>query len=112
MVSFVCNSCMRISPTKPRCPACQQARDKILNARSNQKAQAQGRTTAHWKRLRIQVLVRDEYTCQRCGSHSNLSAHPDPRLGGNHFIATRDDCTTLCRSCHGTVDAPRARRRL
>ena len=36
------------------------------------------------------------------------TVHLDPRLGGNHLAATLADCTRACRSCHGTLDAPRA----
>jgi hypothetical protein len=30
-----------------------------------------------------------------------------PELGGNHRLARLDDCTSLCASCHGSVDAAR-----
>jgi 5-methylcytosine-specific restriction endonuclease McrA len=115
----VCSTCGRIYEPyggKPHahCPSCQTVHDRRHNARSNAKSKAQGRTTQQWRRVRLMVLERDGYTCQRCGAQphsSQLHAHLDPRLNGNHWNATLADCTTLCRSCHGTVDAPRASRR-
>jgi 5-methylcytosine-specific restriction endonuclease McrA len=111
----ICNTCFRIfDGGGAHCPPCQQQRDRAHSARSNAKSREQGRTTSRWRRLRLQVLARDGYTCQRCGAQphpSQLHAHLDPRLAGDHWIATVDDCTTLCRSCHGTIDAPRSTRR-
>ncbi|MEO5576451.1 MAG: HNH endonuclease signature motif containing protein, partial [Gaiellaceae bacterium] len=93
------------------CPDCQVAHDR----RRNEKRKTSGRTTTAWNRLREAAIRRDGYTCQRsgCGATGTvgtLTVHLDPRLGGNHWIATLDDLTTLCRSCHGTVDAPRSHR--
>jgi 5-methylcytosine-specific restriction endonuclease McrA len=51
-------------------------------------------------------------SCQRCGKTGDrhtLTVHLNPALGGDHLAASRDDLTTLCRSCHGSIDAPRAR---
>ena len=38
-------------------------------------------------------------------AHADRSPGPGAR---RHLAATRDDLTTLCRSCHGSVDAPRS----
>jgi len=62
---------------------------------------------SHWRRLRTERLALDQHTCQSCGQPAN-TVHLRPELHGNHDAATPDDCITLCRSCHGTVDAPRA----
>jgi 5-methylcytosine-specific restriction endonuclease McrA len=61
----------------------------------------------HWRRLRQQALARDR-CCQRCGTTHDLTVHLDPRMRGDHDTAVLEACTTLCRSCHGTIDAPRA----
>jgi 5-methylcytosine-specific restriction endonuclease McrA len=55
------------------------------------------------------VKIRDGHQCQHCGTSRDLTVHLDPNLAGNHFAATIDDCITVCRACHGTIDAPRAR---
>jgi hypothetical protein len=89
------------------CPDCQRADDRRRNA----KRRASGRTTAAWQRLRLAALHRDGYACRRCGrtgTRHTLTVHLRPELGGNHRIAALDDLTTLCRSCHGSIDAPRA----
>lgn len=45
------------------------------------------------------VYVRDEYTCQYCGSHSNLTIdHVIPRaLGGKSSFT---NCVVACKSCN------------
>ncbi len=89
------------------CPSCQRADDQRRNA----KRKASGRTTAAWNRLRTAAIDRDGYACRRCGRSGTvgtLTVHLRPELSGNHWTATLDDLETLCRSCHGSVDAPRA----
>jgi 5-methylcytosine-specific restriction endonuclease McrA len=102
----ICPSCHHIhTDNGPRDRACQQRED----ARRHAKERAQGRTTAAWRRLRQAALQRDGYRCRRCGRQTGLTAHLDRRLAGDHTRATLDDITTLCRSCHGSTDAPRSR---
>ena len=93
--------------TRKLCLECQRVDDRRRNA----KRRESGRTTAAWQRLRLAALRRDSYACQRCGQRGTrhtLTVHLRPELRGNHRIAALDDLTTLCRSCHGSVDAPRA----
>ena len=81
------------------------------NRRRNQKRKDSGRTTAAWQRMRLAAFPRDGYACRRCGvtgDRHTLTVHLRPELGGNHFSATLADLTTYCRSCHGSVDAPRS----
>jgi 5-methylcytosine-specific restriction endonuclease McrA len=106
----ICNGCGKMT-TARRCPPCQQAYDRAHNRQRAAKAKAHGRNTAAWRKLRAAVLERDDHQCRSCGSGNYLTAHLDPALGGNHWNATPDDCVTLCASCHGQVDAPRATRR-
>jgi 5-methylcytosine-specific restriction endonuclease McrA len=74
---------------------------------------SQGTSTARWKRLRLAVLERDEHRCQLqlygCQGRAT-TVHLDPRLHGNHAIATEADCRSACRVCHGRADGGRARR--
>lgn len=61
--------------------------------------------------MRLAAFLRDGYACQQCGTTGDrhtLTVHLNPALDGDHLAATRDDLTTLCRSCHGSVDAPRS----
>jgi 5-methylcytosine-specific restriction endonuclease McrA len=105
----LCARCTRrMQPGRALCTDCQQADDR----RRNTRRRLSGRTTAAWQRLRLAAFYRDGYACQRCsrtGTRHTLTVHLDPALEGNHWIATLDDLTTLCRSCHGSIDAPRAR---
>ena len=92
------------------CPDCQRADDR----RRNEKRKTSGRSSASWQRLSLAALHRDNFTCRRCGKTGDrrqLTGHLDPRLGGNHRIAALEDITTLCLSCHGSVDAPRSHAR-
>jgi 5-methylcytosine-specific restriction endonuclease McrA len=92
-----------------RCELHQAQLTRREDERRNLRAKTSGRTTAAWKKLRAQVLERDDYACLRCGRRA-FSVHIDPRLGGDHRLAMIDDCWSLCSSCHGTIDAPRAMR--
>ena len=105
-IKYLC-VCGALVPKPGRCPDCQRADDR----RRNRKRVESGRTTAAWQRLRAAAIHRDNYTCQRCGvsgTVKTLTVHLRPELGGNHRAATLDDLVTLCRSCHGKTDAPRA----
>ena len=51
-----------------------------------------------------QVLNRDAFTCQLCGSCRNLEVHhirPRSRMGTNAL----DNLLTLCHACHQAVHA-------
>lgn len=62
-----------------------------------------GRDTQHWRQLRERVLLRDGYRCQiqleGCTGKAT-SVHLDPRLSGQHLLASERDCTSVCRWCH------------
>jgi len=62
-------------------------------------------STALWKRLKLECLERDNYTCQKCGikGGSELHAHHKiPRaFGGKDEI---NNLTTLCNHCHLKVE--------
>ena len=52
-----------------------------------------------YRKLRTQVLNRDGWRCQRCGSFINLQVHhirPRSRLGDD----TETNLITLCANCH------------
>lgn len=56
------------------------------------------RSTAHWKRLRLQVLRRDAYTCTYCGDVANEVDHVVAKVRGGED--TLDNCVAACRSCN------------
>ena len=55
----------------------------------------------HWARKKRLKLTASNYTCQRCGSRSNLDVHhlTYERLG--HELLR--DLVVLCRTCHERV---------
>ncbi|GAC1395189.1 MAG: hypothetical protein NVSMB65_14190 [Chloroflexota bacterium] len=60
-------------------------------------------SSAAWKRLRLQVLERDDYTCVYCG-------HRQPRgMEVNHTAGYRDEALesleTVCPLCHRVLHA-------
>lgn len=62
--------------------------------------------TARWARLRTKVLVRDAYTCRRCGATRNspelVADHIKPHRGDPVlFWCGEDGLQTLCSPCHG-----------
>lgn len=54
-----------------------------------------------WRKLRLKVLARDDYQCQRCGSAKNLRIHhlTYERVGHEAL----DDLITLCEACHSEI---------
>ena len=62
--------------------------------------------SAEWKRLRAVVLVRDNYTCQKCGRlcAGKGQAHVDHKFG-DHSDNAIDRLWLLCRDCHGRKTA-------
>ena len=55
--------------------------------------------SASYAALRLQVLQRDGWRCQFCGSMSNLEVHHQEfrsQLGSD----TEDNLITLCATCH------------
>jgi 5-methylcytosine-specific restriction endonuclease McrA len=98
-----------IPPARCECQACVTHRRRD-NARRGRNLYTSGRRSEHWRKLRPQAIARDR-VCRRCGTGERLTVHLDPALRGEHRNATLDDVVTLCVSCHGSVDAPRARGR-
>ena len=82
---------------------------KVLDTKAGSTKRIRGRK---WLSIRQQVLLRDNYTCARCGlaSVDNECDHIIPlEQGGSNA-----DCNlqTLCRDCHAakTASEQRARR--
>lgn len=83
------------------------------NQRRHVKAVANGLHSAHWANVREQRLALDGHLCtiRRPGCTVRATTvHLDPELRGDHLKATLQNTRSACRSCHGTVDAPRAAR--
>jgi 5-methylcytosine-specific restriction protein A len=57
--------------------------------------------SATWRRLREQILVRDEYTCRHCGRYGNHVDHVDNDSHNN----AESNLQTLCAACHSTKTA-------
>jgi len=56
--------------------------------------------SAKWKSKRFDVLHRDNYTCQSCGSIATEVHHLHYRNFGNEPL---DELTSLCRECHQKI---------
>jgi 5-methylcytosine-specific restriction endonuclease McrA len=76
-----------------RCAACKARRELV-------RATASGRNTYHWQKVRERRKRLDGYRCVYCGATRDLTVDLDPRLHGNHRVATITDCVTACRSCN------------
>lgn len=62
-------------------------------------------STARWRKLRWSVLVRDRFTCQRCGrlegDTSQLVAnHKRPHRGDERLFWDEGNIETACKPCH------------
>ena len=56
------------------------------------------RATSHWKKIRLQVLRRDGYTCTYCGDVANEVDHIIPKVRGGED--TLENLTSACRQCN------------
>lgn len=55
--------------------------------------------TTEWKKTRLQILERDNYTCGYCGNEATSVDHILPRaLGGTHDPGNLIACCTPCNS--------------
>jgi 5-methylcytosine-specific restriction endonuclease McrA len=84
-----------------RCTTCQARRDAARGVTS-------GRNTYRWQKLRAHRKRLDGYRCVYCGATTDLTVDLDPRLRGNHWIATINDCRTACRTCNSRRGAKTA----
>ena len=55
-----------------------------------------------YNQLRNQVLRRDGWRCQFCGSMSNLEVH-HKQFRGQSGDDIEDNLITLCAACHGRI---------
>ncbi len=56
------------------------------------------RATTHWKKIRMQVLRRDAYTCAYCGDTANEVDHRIAKVKGGED--TLDNLVAACRRCN------------
>ena len=68
--------------------------------------QRSSRDTTHWRKMSRARLAYAEGICEvqlpGC-TVSALIVHLNPALGGNHRLATLDDCRAVCNECHGHI---------
>ena len=55
-----------------------------------------------YENLRQQVLRRDGWRCQSCGSMSNLEVHHQ-RFRSHAGLDSEDNLITLCADCHSSM---------
>ena len=64
---------------------------------------------AEWRRLRMEVLKRDNYQCQQCGITAEESDYPleihhvIPPKGNKELFYDINNCVTLCKVCHARI---------
>lgn len=77
-----------------------------------QKWYSEKRKDPRWQKKRLEVMERDEWTCQQCfGSETTLNVHHRWYERGHDPWDYPDECfLTLCEDCHGneTADMPSA----
>lgn len=64
--------------------------------------------TQRWRRLRWQVLVRDRFTCQMCGTLEADTAklvgdHKVPHRGDEALFFDEANVWCLCKTCHDST---------
>ena len=64
---------------------------------------------AEWRKLRKEVLERDNYQCQQCGITAKESGFPleihhvIPPKGNKELFFDINNCVTLCKFCHSRI---------
>ena len=56
------------------------------------------RATSHWKKIRLEILRRDSYTCTYCGDVANEVDHIVAKVKGGED--TYDNLVAACRTCN------------
>ena len=56
------------------------------------------RATSHWKKIRLEILRRDSYTCTYCGDVANEVDHRVAKVKGGED--TYDNLVAACRRCN------------
>jgi predicted DNA-binding protein YlxM (UPF0122 family) len=60
------------------------------------------RRSGKWKRVKVQIRERDEYTCRRCGEYGKQVHHKEPvSIGGAKY--DEENLEVLCSECHQYV---------
>lgn len=67
------------------------------NATSRQQRRAMHTGSKGWKLQRQRVLLRDNFTCRKCGHYGDQVDHT---TGNAHEIVGDDELQTLCHPCH------------
>lgn len=63
-----------------------------------------------WKAVRLRVIQRDG-SCRLCGSTARLTVHHiTPAADDDMAALDPDNLVTLCSTCHGRIDGPKAAR--
>ena len=100
-----------IKPLVGRMPGDEKARSR---ERDSTQAWRQWYKTARWQRLRWSILLRDSFTCKRCGrvdgsKHAMHCDHVEPHRGDEvRFWA--GPFQTLCAHCHNASKQSEERR--
>ena len=64
-----------------------------------------------WQRKRRKVLIRDRYTCQKCGEKDRKLLQVHHKTYDRVFKESLSDLITLCKKCHKLEHNKRRRRR-
>jgi hypothetical protein len=81
--------------------------------RRNQRVKTYGYSSKNWQQIRqARRQISGGYCelklpgCTQIATHTHL----DPRLRGQHQVATVNDAQACCSSCSGAIDAPRSQK--
>jgi 5-methylcytosine-specific restriction enzyme A len=58
-----------------------------------------------YESLRLEILRRDSWRCQSCGTMSNLEVH-HREFRSHSGVDSEENLITLCTSCHARVHRP------
>ena len=105
LVQWQCSGCFAgygtpvpASKVSPTWPALRPWRKPRPTRNSRGRAYEAFLQSAAWKKIRTEILVRDNFTCQECGEPGSQVHHLNyDRFGGKE---RPEDLSTICEYCH------------
>lgn len=104
----------KLTPTVAQQPSDERQRSRYRDSTQHWRAWYK---TARWQRLRLRVLLRDQFTCQRpeCGrligdTSQLVCDHIRPHRGDAALFWDEGNLQSLCKPCHDVVKQAEERR--
>jgi len=90
--------------TGTRCPECKATRDKMYDKTSRNTESAKFYNSTRWRKVRQEVMMRDNGLCVKCGDTANVVDHIIEIKDGGCKLCY-ENLESLCHLCHNRKTA-------